>query len=243
MVRPLVLPLLFVANFALSAHADLTIVQKIEGAGAATAEEKAPAQMIFKIKGDKARIDSAPELTTIIDGKTGDVLNVMNDQKKFLRVSGQQARAVAETAARFRSKAEPEEKPKLVASGRKETINGYEAEEYISDTPQFKASYWIAPSYPDGAAILKQLQAITPPSLGLGTNSMPDYRDFPGVPLRTRITFGSKEIVSTLVSVNTDPLPETDFAPPVGFKEMKMPDLGKIFGGKPDAKPKTTPNP
>lgn len=244
MVKSFALPLLCIVTFPVGgARADLTIVQKIEGTGAAAPDGKAPTQMVFKIKGDKARIDTAPELSTIIDSKTGDVLNVMNDQKSYLRVSGQQARAVADTASRFRSKAQPEEKPKLVATGKKETINGYEAEEYVSETPQFKASYWICGSYPDGVAILKQLQAITPQSWGLDNNSMPDYRDFPGVPLRTRISFGGKEIVSTLVSVNTDPLPATDFAPPVGYKEMKLPDIGKILGGKSDAKPKPPPNP
>ncbi|MDQ6807893.1 MAG: DUF4412 domain-containing protein [Verrucomicrobiota bacterium] len=231
--------LLCLALIPISARADLTIVQKIEGAGAVTADGSAPKEMTIKIKGDKVRIDTSPQMSTIIDSKSGDILNLMNDQKKFLRVSGEQARAVAETAARFRTKPEPTEKAKLVATGKKETINGYEAEEYVADTPQFKATYWIAPSYPDGAAIVKQLQAITPQSWGLGADSMPDYRDFPGVPVRTRINLGGKEIVSTLTSANLDPVSEAEFAPPVGFEEMKMPDIGKMFGGgKPDAKEK-----
>lgn len=232
---------IFTAAFACSARADLTIVQKIEGAGAVTADGKAPREMVIRIKDDKARMDMGPQLATIIDSKTGDVVNLMTEQKKFLRVSGEQARAVADTAARFTSKAESIEKPKLIATGRKETVNGYETEEYLSETPEFKASYWIALTYPDGPAILKQLQTVTPQSWGLGKGSMPDYRDFPGVPLRTRINVGGKEIVSTVTSIKADILPESEFVPPAGFEEMKMPDIGKMFAPKPEAKPKPKP--
>src|ERR1043166_4939488 len=66
----------------LPARADLTIVQKVEGAGQG-------GEMTIKIKGDKARIDTSPKLTTIIDGKTGEITNLMNDQKK---IKGDKAR-------------------------------------------------------------------------------------------------------------------------------------------------------
>lgn len=220
----------------LSARCDLTIVQQIEGAPASPGKSKAPDEMVIRIKGDKARIDSSPQVTTIIDGKSGDILNVMNDQKKFLRVSGEQVRGVAETAARFITKTESTEKPKLVPTGKKETINGYETEEYVTDTPQFQAHYFIAPNFPDGASIMKQMQKITPQGWGLGEASLPDYASFPGVPVRTRMKIGGKEIVSTLISVKSDPLPEADFLPPTGFEEMKMPDLGKMFGPKSESK-------
>ena len=234
-MRPLSLITLLALVTLGPARADLTIVQQIQGAGE---DGKDSGQMVIRIKAEKARIDTAPQVTTIIDGRTGEIVNVMNDQKKFLRISGQQARAVAETASRFMSKVEATEKPKLVATGKKETINGYETAEFISETPGVTTRYWIAPAYPDGAAILTQLQAVTPRSWGLGENAMPDYRNFPGVPVRTRMTIGGKEITTTLVSVKLDALPDSDFAPPAGFEELKMPDLGKMFGGKLDAKTK-----
>src|SRR5207253_10309834 len=48
---------------------------------------------------------------------------------------------------------------KLTPTGKKETINGYETEEFVYETPQFKASFWVATKYPDAADILKQMQA------------------------------------------------------------------------------------
>ena len=222
----------------LSARADLTLVQNVEGAGPVTT-------MAIKIKGDKARIESSSEITTIIDSASGDILNLMNEQKKFVRISASQAKAVAEMAVQPEKKDAPAVKPQLNPTGKKETINGYETEEYVCDAPAFKASYWIAPKYPNSAAIVRELQAMTPRAWNVSGKGMPDYRDFPGLPLRSRISIARKEIVSTLVSVKQDPLPASDFTPPAGFEEVKMPDMGAMLGGsKPSkAKPPASPKP
>lgn len=221
----------------LCARADLTLVQSVEGAGPVTT-------MAIKIKGDKARIESSPENTTIIDSTSGDILNLMNDQKKFVRISASQAKAVAEMAVQPDQKDAPAVRPQLKPTGKKETINGYETEEYVCDAPAFKASYWIAPKYPNSAAIVRELQAMTPRSWNVSGKGMPDYRDFPGLPLRSRVRIGGKEIVSTLVSVKQDPLPESDFTTPAGFEEIKMPDMGGVLGRKPSqAKPSASPKP
>src|ERR1043165_7565935 len=46
------------------------------------------------------------------------------------------------------------------ATGKKETISGYETEEYVSDSPKFHASYWVATKYPDYAKILDQMAIL-----------------------------------------------------------------------------------
>src|ERR1700710_2787026 len=178
--------------FAAAARADLTLVQNVEGAGPAAST------MTIKIKGDKARIETTPSVATIIDSKTGEMLNVLNDQKKFLRISADKARAVAEMAVAPEEKNKPSAKPQLKPTGNKETINGYEADEYTCDAPAFKATYWIAAGYPDSAVIVKQLQAMTPQAWNVAGKGLPDCRDFPGVPLRSRMDIGGKEITSTL---------------------------------------------
>ncbi|MEP6936874.1 MAG: DUF4412 domain-containing protein [Chthoniobacterales bacterium] len=217
--------LLLSVSFLLPARADLTIVQKIEGAGSIS-------EMTIKIKGDKARVEASPEVTTIIDSKSGEMLSLLNDKKKFLRISGDKAKAVAEMATRFGGEKQPQEKPKLTPTGKKETIGGYEAEEYSCVAPKFKASYWIAPQYPNSAAIVKQMQAMTPASWSAGITSMPDYRDFPGLPIRTNINMEGKQITSTITAVKQDPLPDAQFSAPADYQEMKMPNIGKMLGGK-----------
>ena len=59
----------------------------------------------------------------------------------------------------------------------------------------------------------------------------PDFRDFPGLPIRTNMTIGDMKVVSTLKAVKTDPLPDSEFTVPPDFKEMKMPNLGRLPGG------------
>lgn len=227
------------------ARADLTVVQKIEGLGPAS-------EMTIKIKGDKVRMEISPKVTTIFDGKTGEMTNLMNDEKTVVRISADKMKAVAEMTKKYKPTKETAEKPKLVATGQKETVNGYEAEQYVYEGSDFKATYWIALKYPGGADILKQMQAIKSEALNAGSTKPPDYRDFPGLPIRTRIvmkkgaTTGEEEaaagggtgITTTITSVKQDPLSDSEFAIPKDFKEVEMPD---IFGGK-SAAPSSSPD-
>jgi hypothetical protein len=200
--------------------ADLTIVQTVEGMGPGT-------QMTMKIKGDKARIDVSPQMTTIFDAKKGEMINLMREQKMVVRMSADKMKAAAELIRKSKGK-ENAEKPKIVATGKKETVNGYQTEQYVCEMPNFKATYWVAASYPDGASILRQLQAIKMDALSGQSGQMPDYRDLTGVPVKTVISAGGKEITTTLNSIKQDALSDTEFTVPADFKEMDMPD---ILGG------------
>jgi hypothetical protein len=200
--------------------ADLTIVQSVEGMGPAT-------QMTMKIKGDKARIDVSPQMTMIFDAKKGEMISLMNEQKMVVRMPADKMKAAAELIRKSNGK-ENAEKPKIVATGKKETVNGYQTEQYVCDMSNFKATYWIAAAYPDGASILKQLQAIKMDALSGQGGHMPDYRDLTGVPVKTVISAGGKEMTTTLKSIKQDALSDSEFAVPADFKEMNMPD---ILGG------------
>jgi hypothetical protein len=211
------------------ARADLTIVQDVQG-GPTSGE------MTVNVKGDKARIDASPQMTMIIDSKSGDMINMMNNEKKFVRVPGNTMRAAA-------GKPQDSPAPKLTPTENHEKINGYDTTEYAFETPTYKASYWIATNYPDSPAIMADLQRLSSQVSGPATAAMPNYRDFPGIPLRTRLTLGKAQVVSTVKSISRDPLPDSLFVPPKEFTEMKMGDLGKMLGGKPGAAPKPSASP
>jgi hypothetical protein len=198
--------LLVSAVLLLSARADLTIVQKVEGLGPVS-------EMTIRIKGDKVKVDATPQVTSIIDGKTGEMLNLMNEQK------------VTEMTQKFSESKQPAEKPKLTPTGKKQTINGNETEEYVCETPDFKARYWIATKYPEGATILRQLQAMNPEAWGAQTKGLPDYRSFPGVPIKTTVSMKGQEITTTLTSIKQDPIGAAEFSVPPGYTEMPMPDF------------------
>jgi Domain of unknown function (DUF4412) len=233
-------------SFLLSARADLTIVQKVERAGSAT-------NMTIKVKGDKVRIEASPKVTTILDAKTGEVTNLMNDQKTVVRISAEKAKALANMINKFEVKKEDAGQVKLTPTGQKETVNGYETEKYTYDAPDFKATYWIAPSYPDGAAILAQLQSIKSEFWKTTNTTMPDYRDFPGLPIRTRMAItkqnqptkpggtalgGATEITTTIISANQNPISDAEFAVPSDFKETKLPDIFDKKNTGPSPSPK-----
>jgi hypothetical protein len=224
-MKAAVLSLVLVVGLALGAQADFIIVQKVEGKGGAN-------EITLKLKGDKVRMEATPQMTMIVDGRTGETTTLMNAQKKFLRMSGEKTRAIAELATKYGGNST--EKPKLVATGKKMTINGYEAEEYVAETKTFSASYWIAPKFPDSAAIMKQLQAVIPAAWNDLAKGMMDYRDLPGFPLRTKVKMGDDEITSTVTTVKTETLSDAEFSPPADFQEMKIPNVQAITGDKPE---------
>ena len=205
----------------LTARADLTVVQKMDGT-------EGNNQITFKVKGDKARVEVNPQVTTIIDAKTGELTTLLNDKKTVMRISGERATAMAEMAKAFVKSEAPEQAlPK--PTGRKETINDYETEEYVSDSPNYHATYWVAKSYPNYQSILQQMSLLQKGAFASITKGMPDYHALPGMPLRTKIKVsGSGEITSTIESVSLAPLADSEFNVPDGYSEMKMPD---VLGG------------
>ncbi|HXA10214.1 MAG TPA: DUF4412 domain-containing protein [Chthoniobacterales bacterium] len=221
-----------IASLALLAtsRADLTIVQKVDGAGGGVHE------LTLKVKGDKARVDINPQITTIIDAKTGEVTTLLNDKKTVMRISGEKAKAMAEMAKSFAKEESPTQAlPK--STGKKETINGYETEEYVTDSPKYHASYWVAKSYPNYQSILQQMSIMQQGAFAGLTKGLPDYHALPGLPLRTQVRIpGQDDVTSTIESLKLDPLPDSDFSIPAGYSEIKMPDFigGKQPPGKPD---------
>src|SRR5437764_4615859 len=198
-----------------SARGDRTIAQRVEGAGQ-------NGEVTVKIKADKERIDAASQPTRIIDGKTGEMTDLMNDKKSFIRISAEQMKAAAETINKFDEGKQPST-PKLTPTGKKETINGYETEEFVYETPQFKASFWVATKYPDATGILKQMQAPFSGAWKPSNMCMPDYTDFPGLPLKTVISVGDNKVVTTMMSIKKDSVSTADFDIPKDFQELKRP--------------------
>jgi uncharacterized protein DUF4412 len=214
---------------ATAARADVTIVQKVEsGDGSST--------VTLKVKGEKARVEINPKLTTLLDSRTGDLTMLMNDEKQVMRISGEKAKAMAEMAKAMAKDATANDAPPK-ATGRKQKINGYDTEAYESKTPKSEMTYWVAKEYPGGDAVMKQMAVLRNGAFAAIRKGMPDFTDLPGLPLRTEIKVnGASQMTSTIESVSQDRIPDSEFAIPSDYSEMKMPD---IFGGKkPPGEPK-----
>lgn len=253
--------LVLTAFVILPLRADLTIVYSttVQPASHGQKEQPTPSavaaatNMTIKVKGDKARIDASPQITAIFDGRTGEVINLLNDRNTVVRISPDKMRAIADMLNKFSSNKAGSDKPRLTPTGQRETINGYETEQYTYDGPDFKATYWIAPNYPNGAAVLAQLQLIKSEFWDAANTKMPDFRDFPGLPIRMRMIVGKEnpagehgdsaaghptEITSTVTGVSLDSIADSQFTVPTNFKETKLTD---IFNK--NATPPVSPNP
>ena len=252
--------LVVTAFVVLTVRADLTIVYSTTVQPASHAQKPqatptavATTNMTIRVKGDKARIDASPQVTAIFDGRTGELINLLNDQKTIVRISPEKMRAIADMLNKFSSNKAGADKPRLTPTGQREMINGYDTEQYTYEGPDFKATYWIAPKYPNGGAVLAQLQSIKSELWDAANTKMPDFRDFPGLPIRMRMIVDKEnhasehgasdsghltEITTTVTGVSLDSIADSVFTVPANFKETKLPD---IFNK--NAQPTISPNP
>src|SRR6266403_1081908 len=241
-------PLVLTALVVLPVRADLTVVYSttVEPASHGQKSQATPAtvaaatNMTIKVKGDKARIDASPQVSAIFDGTTGELINLLNDHKTIVRISPDKMRAIADMLNQFSSNKAGSDKPRLTSTGQREMINGYDTEQYTYDGPDFKATYWIASNYPSGVAVLAQLQSIKSELWDAANTKMPDFRDFPGLPIRIRMIVATEnpagghgasgsghptEITSTITGVSLASVPDSQFTVPADFKETKLPDI------------------
>jgi hypothetical protein len=212
------------------AHADLTVVQSIEtSAGSST--------ITLRIKGERARIDMNPKSSMIVDAKSGEVITLIPPQKAVMRLSPEKAKNLANKARTILKDTDTAMEiatPK--PTGRKGKINGYETEEYVAETPKYKASYWVAKSYPDYQAILDQLKLLQSNVFVTVRKPLPEFYDFPGLPIRTKIKLqGQEEATTTITSTSQAPIPDSEFAVPADYSEINLPELD--FHAKPSSSP------
>ncbi|PYI98865.1 MAG: hypothetical protein DME98_02760 [Verrucomicrobia bacterium] len=239
--------LVVTAFVVLTVRADLTIVYSTTVQPASHAQKPqatptavATTNMTIRVKGDKARIDASPQVTAIFDGRTGELINLLNDQKTIVRISPEKMRAIADMLNKFSSNKAGADKPRLTPTGQREMINGYDTEQYTYEGPDFKATYWIAPKYPNGGAVLAQLQSIKSELWDAANTKMPDFRDFPGLPIRMRMIVDKEnhasehgasdsghltEITTTVTGVSLDSIADNEFTVPANFKETQLPDI------------------
>ena len=219
-----------------SLHADVVLVQKVEGIGLGKSSE-----MTIKIKGDKMRTDVSPDISTIMDMNSGDTTTLMHSQKMFMQISADATKQLMDQMQKMRGKLKAKEEAptgpvSLNATGKHESVNGYDTEIYISNIGSMKVTYWIAKDFPNAEklrVVFNQLQKSTMVQLARGMGQTPV--DFPGIPVKTEMnTPDGRKITSTVVSVQEQPVDDAEFSVPTGYQAMAMPS----FGGKAPAEVK-----
>ncbi len=202
--------------------ADAVIVQTVEGAG-----QNGPVTIF--VKGDKIRTDIAKQISTIVDGSSGNLKTLMHDQKAYMEISAEAGLQLINTL-----KSQPgapqasAEKPAFKATGKNETINGHQTEIYTLDSGNMKSTYWIAKDYPQGALVLdlhKQMQ--NNPLSKMAETMAPQPEELPGVPVKIEMQIeGGEKITTTLVSVEEKTLDDSTFTIPEDYKALAAPSFG-----------------
>ena len=201
-------------------HADYVIVQKLDGAGQS-------GEMTIKLKGGKARVDMAPQISTITDNTSGDVVTLMHAQKQYMRIPAAQSKALMEQMQKLTGNAQattPAAEPKLVATGKKEKVGEYDCEVYTWTAPGMSVNYWLAKDFPNFKTILAEMEKTQNASLAsMAKGMMPKSSDFPGMAMKTEVAVSGQKITTTLVSVKEENVDPAIFNLPEGYKEMAMP--------------------
>ncbi len=198
-------------------RADITIVQNVKQEGGPNAVDL---NMTIEVKGQKARIDVNPEISTIVDLSNGDSLSLFHTRKAAMRLPGATIKAMQAKVQEQQGemKAEP---PK--ATGRKETINGFACDEYETSVDGRKVELWLTKDAPDAQKALSQLSALSGKSDPIST--FIEKNQLSGFPVRTVVETPMGKVTTTVVTVKPGEIDEKQFTVPSDYKEMQAPAM------------------
>ena len=207
---------------ALVARGDYVINEQLENSGQVQ-------QITLKIKEAKVRVDVADQTTAIIDSNTGETTLLVHPQKAFLKISPEQLQAQARALKEvLGNKAENPGNIELKPTGKRESINGFDTEEYTANLNGVQTSIFIAKQFPNYQKLVEALyQAQSGPALQLLRNISIPPEKYPGLPVRTTESILGQKIVSTLESAQETPVPDAEFVIPPDYKELNPQQPGK----------------
>ena len=217
-MKPL-LPGLLAVLTASSALADLMVTQKMEQ----DSQPGATTLMTMKIKDEKVRMDVDKKFSTIVNVKSGDMQNLMHEQKMVMTVPGAMAKALQQSIPKSETADQQLEPPK--PTGKKEVIAGFECEEHETTYNGSKIHIWVTKNLPSAEKAMADLAKISAEANPFG-NLMQEQK-LSGFPMRTVMEMpgGAGKTTVTVVALSEDPLPESDFKPPSGYQTMQMPAI------------------
>lgn len=200
---------------AFTAKGDYIIKQQVETMGRVQ-------QVVLRIKDAKARLDTE-QTSTIIDSSTGETTMLIHAQKAFLKIGTEQLKAQSEAVKSLMGNKGNENTGgiELKPTGRKETINGYETEEYVTNLNGTDMSLFISKAFPDYRKIIDAIEVVQKgPGMDIFRSMAVPASKYPGMPIRTEAKFLGQRVVVTLESVQQTDLTDADFSVPADYKEL-----------------------
>lgn len=201
---------------AATAHADLTITQKLTEDKAGKASDTT---LTMKVKGDKMRIDGVASMSNIVDLKSGDVTSLLHAQKGVVTIPGATVKAMQDERA---GKSPKMEAPK--ATGNKETISGFACEEYEASLGAAKIKLWLTKDLPAVEKLMKELSKLS--SSADPMQGILQEQNISGFPMKTQMFLpGAGKMTMTVVALSEDPIADGEFTAPADYKPLALPTM------------------
>lgn len=209
-----------------AAKADLVVVQEITGPSNLGGQQT---RLVSYYKDDKARIDVGEKVSSIINGATGQIISLMHDQKMVTKFDSKQTSALYAMSQQVGSV--PSAAQKISPTGKKDKINGFNAEEFVIEQAGNKITLWLARDYPNKEKLLKQLSLLqksdalkfTPEMSTIGMDNLP------GIPVRMISNISGAETTINLVSIQEKTLENSLFEIPANYKSLDIPGMKELM--------------
>ena len=168
------------------------------------------------------RLDT-DQTSTLIDSNSGETTMLIHGQKVFLKIAPEQLKAQSEAVKSLMgTKGEATSSPiTLKPTGRKQPINGFETEEYVTSLNGADMSIFISKDFPDFRKVVEALNIVQKgPGMDIFRTMAISPSEYPGMPIRTEAKFLGQRVVVTLESVEQTGLSDADFLVPPDYKEL-----------------------
>ena len=206
------------ALFIATASADWVIESKIESPQVTSATTT-------KVKGDKLRVDIADSpagaMSSIVDTKTGESIQLMHSQKMAMKTSGavlKQAMDAAKQKAGVKEGAANELKP----TGQIEKVGEFDCEIYTWTDGTNSSKIWVAKNHPQAAA-LKAFEKQMRSGFFGGMQMGPDTTKLPGPAIKTETNVQGSKITSTITGIKEEKIDDKEFEVPAGYQNLALP--------------------
>jgi uncharacterized protein DUF4412 len=199
-----------------AARADYTIKQKMENAGSTQ-------EITLKIKESMCRIDANEQTTAIIDSKTGETTVLIHPNKTFMKLTSEQLQAQGNAMKELlKDQANHPPDASLSPTGKTETVNGFETEEYTATLDGMIVTFSIAKNFPHYQEIVTAMYNVQsgPGMEGFRSLSLPPDQ-YPGMPIRTQVEMMGQKVTTTLESAEETSISDSEFAIPADYKELR----------------------
>ena len=189
-----------------------------------------PSTLIVTIKtqDDKIRNDMG-EISTIIDGKSKEILTLMHKKQMFMRMRGDALAKFTEAMDPF-SKNTQEAKPSNLAfqkTGKKATISGFVCEEYTMKEQGL--TLWVTKD-PKISPLIRQILLLQKGESDPFHGMLAKVEGVDGQPVRILSKEMDKSSQWTLLTIKEKNMPAQEFAPPANYKTLQMPtNFGDIL--------------